>query len=191
MVHLCSNTYFLNCCIWHRLIWRGVLHTPARENRTPACPHAPGFEVLSEHQPDSRWLNGRWCAGVMSYDSTTWIYKTTMTWMTKQVRLQAKFQTAAMHIFIKLGASSSTFHCSAESGHPQLCFGALIFDMYARGITVAVILCKYSRCKGRCKWGFNLIIGKCPLACCRVALARKLLRSAKCYKQVSISQFTA
>ena len=28
---------------------------PLRRNWTSACPQAPGFEVLSEHQPESQW----------------------------------------------------------------------------------------------------------------------------------------
>ena len=32
------------------------MQTPARRHRTSACLHAPGFEVQSEHQPDSRRL---------------------------------------------------------------------------------------------------------------------------------------
>ena len=33
---------------------------PGRGNWTPACPHAPWFEVTSEHQPDSPRPNNSW-----------------------------------------------------------------------------------------------------------------------------------
>ena len=38
-------------CAWNFI----CLRTPPRRNWTSACPQAPGFEVLSEHQPESRW----------------------------------------------------------------------------------------------------------------------------------------
>ena len=32
-----------------------MITSPQRRNWTSACPQAPGFEVLSEHQPESLW----------------------------------------------------------------------------------------------------------------------------------------
>ena len=61
--------------------------SPERRNRTPACLHAPGVEVQSEHQPDSpwqsditfNWMGLLYSAGNPSCTLNTWTGQPCMT----------------------------------------------------------------------------------------------------------------
>ena len=48
-----ANPTLLFCGLWFHFGPRRGCMPPRRRNRTPACLHAPGVEVQSEHQPDS------------------------------------------------------------------------------------------------------------------------------------------